>query len=326
MESNIEIYQSDDGKTEIKVKFEEDTIWLSQQQMASLFEKDVRTINEHIKTIYNTGELMKDSTIRNFRIVQKEGSRNVKRAIIHYNLDMVISVGYRVNSIRGTQFRQWATQKLKSYLLDGFLINKKRLAEKKKEVQVLKDGIKILNRAIENHIDSGDFKWLNYFAKGLALLDDYDHQSLDFEGKSKKEIIYPTYDEYMDLIKNMREHYDSDLFARQKDESFRSSINQIKQNIGNIELYRTLEEKAAMLLYFIVKNHSFTDGNKRIAAACFLYFLERNHSLVNENGQTIISNEAIAGLTLYIAISRREEMNTVKKLVISFLNRNLNQI
>ena len=142
MKSNIEIYQSDDGKTEINVKFEEETIWLSQQQMATLFEKDVRTINEHIKTIYDTKELMQDSTIRKFRIVHQEGNRKVKRTIIHYDLDMIISVGYRVNSLRGTQFRQWATQKLRNYLIDGFVINKKRLEEKEKEVQVLKRTMK----------------------------------------------------------------------------------------------------------------------------------------------------------------------------------------
>jgi len=307
MKSNIEIYQSDDGKTEINVKFEEETIWLSQQQMATLFEKDVRTINEHIKSIYATKELMKDSTIRKFRIVHQEGNRKVKRTIIHYNLDMIISVGYRVNSLRGTQFRQWATQKLRNYLIDGFVINKKRLEEKEKEVQVLKDGIRILNRAIENRIDSEDFNWLKYFAKGLSLLDDYDHKLLDTEGKTKKEIIYPTYNEYMTLIKVMQNKYNSELFALQKDNSFHSSINQIKQSIGNNDIYPSLEEKAAMLLYLIVKNHSFIDGNKRIAAVCFLYFLERNDSLINENGQSIINNEAVTGLTLYIAVSRAKK-------------------
>ena len=174
MENQIEIYQGTDGQTQIEVKFEKDTVWLNQKQMADLFDKDVRTISEHIKTIYKTQKLGRDSTIRNFRIVQIEGKRNIERNIDHFNLDMIISVGYRVNSKNGIKFRQWATKRLKDYLIQGYAINENKLAQKQQEVQTLKDGIRILSRAIQQKEESQylDFEWLNYFAKGLELLDD----------------------------------------------------------------------------------------------------------------------------------------------------------
>ena len=290
MENKIEIYQKN-NKTQVKVRFENETIWLSQKQMAELFEKDVRTINEHIKTIYNTKELIKNSTVRKFRIVQQEGNRKVNRNIEHYNLDMIISVGYRVNSVRGTQFRIWATQRLKDYLVQGYAINEKRLAEKQQEVQYLKTGIRILGRAIETKLEENESEMLHIFAKGLQLLDDYDHQTLDKKGTSKQETIYPSVNDYLKIISEMYSDFESDVFAKPKDNSFESSVNQIRQSFANAELYPTIEEKSANLLYFIVKNHSFVDGNKRIAAACFLYFLEKNNSLLI-NGKPILSNEA----------------------------------
>ncbi|WP_332914261.1 virulence RhuM family protein [Algoriphagus boritolerans] len=179
MDNQIEIYQGSDGQTLIEVKFEEDTVWLNQKQLAELFGKDVRTISEHIKTIYKSQELEKDSTIRNFRIVQIEGKRNIERNIDHFNLDIIISVGYKVNSKQGIQFRQWATKRLKDYLIQGYAINENRLAQKEQEVQTLKDGIRILSRAIQQKEEDLNLDWLNHFAKGLELLDDYDHENLD---------------------------------------------------------------------------------------------------------------------------------------------------
>ncbi|MBF0202898.1 MAG: virulence protein RhuM/Fic/DOC family protein [Desulfamplus sp.] len=321
MSNQIEFYQGNDGQTQIEVKFIDDTIWLTQLQMATLFDKDVRTVNEHIKNIYKTGELEMVPTIRKFRIVRQEGARQVERDIDHYNLDIIISVGYRVNSKRGTQFRQWATARLKEYLIQGYAINERRLAEKQQQVQVLKDGIRIINRALEQSVTSIDMDWLKLFSRGLTLLDDYDHETLDAKGVTTQEVHYPDYEEYMEFIQSMYSDFESGVFAKEKDNGFHSSINQIKQSFGDQDLYPSLEEKAAMLLYFIVKNHSFVDGNKRIAAACFIYFLKENNHLMKPDGQPVISNEALASLTLFVAVSNPAEIYTVKNLIISVLNR-----
>jgi death-on-curing family protein len=241
----------------------------------------------------------------------------------YYNLDAIISVGYRVNSKRGTQFRQWATRRLKDYLIEGVAINEKRLEQKNKEIQVLHDGIRILSRAIENQAANNEnYAWLYQFSVGLQLLDDYDHESLDAKGNHTKKAEYPAMSEYMKLVDQMRAEFNSDVFGREKDGGFDSAVNQIMQGFGEQDAYPSIEEKAAMLLYLVVKNHAFVDGNKRIAAACFLLFLERNGLLYTNARQTIISNEALASLTLFVAASKAEEMETVKKLLISVLNRN----
>lgn len=321
MSGQIEIYLGTEG-TQIQVKFVDDTLWLSQAQMADLFAKDVRTINEHIQTIFKTGELVSRSTIRKFRIVRLEGKREVTRNIDHYNLDMIISVGYRVNSIRGVQFRQWATQRLKDYLIKGYAINEKRLAQKEMEVLQLKTGIQILSRAIEQKAGEDGYDWLLHFAKGLELLDDYDHEQLDKKGLTVKEAVYPVRADYQQLIDRMKADFSSAVFGVEKDQGFESAIQQIGQGIGYEDIYPSLEEKAAILLYLIVKNHAFADGNKRIGAVCFLLFLQQNGMLYNKAGETIISNEALAGLTLFVATSKPIEMETVKRLIISVLNRN----
>lgn len=322
MENIIEIYQAQDGQTQVEVKFVKETVWLSQRQMAELFGKDVRTISEHIKTIYKSNELERDATIRNFRIVQMEGKRKIDRQIDHFNLDMIISVGYRVNSLNGVKFRQWATQRLKDFLVKGYAINEQRLAQKQQEVQTLRDGIRILSRVIEQKTDNQNLNWLNHFAKGLELLDDYDHENLDTKGLNTRPAVFPSLVEYQDVIVSMRSDFESGVFGKEKDGSFESAISQITKGFGSEDFYPSLEEKAATLLYLIVKNHGFVDGNKRIAAACFLLFLQSNEMLYNAEGMTIISNDALAGLTLFIASSKPEEMETVKKLVISVLNRN----
>lgn len=322
MKNKIEIYKTPDNQTEIQVQFEEDTVWLSQKQMGQLFEKDTDTIGLHLKNIYESGELQEFATTEESSVVQTEGKRQVRRKIKFYNLDAIISVGYRVNSKRGVQFRQWATQQLKDYLVQGYAINEKRLAQKQQEVEYLKTGIQILGRAIEEASEKPDEQVFFIFSKGLALLDDYDHEQLDLNGNTTRKAVFPSYDDYMKLIHSMYSEFQSNVFAKPKDNSFHSSINQIKQSFEGKDLYPSIEEKAANLLYFITKNHSFVDGNKRIAAACFVYFLEQNNMLVMDDGSPVIDNNTLAALTLFIANSKTEEAQTVKNLVISMLNRN----
>ncbi|MHB9141181.1 MAG: RhuM family protein [Paludibacter sp.] len=315
--NEIEIYKSADNIIEIQVRFEEDTVWLTQQQLAVLFEQSKQNISLHINNCFKEGELLKDSVVKESLTTASDGK---KYNINYYNLDVIISVGYRVKSQRGTQFRQWATQRLKNYLVQGYAINEKRLNEKQQEVEYLKTGIRILSRAIEQQATVEDSEMLKVFASGLDLLDDFDHQRLDKKGTSISECNYPSEKEYLELIRNMRSEFNSDIFALAKDETFDSSINQIQQVFDGKELYPSLEEKAAVLLYLIVKNHSFVDGNKRIGAACFLLFLRKNN-LLFRNNKPIISNEALAALTLFVATSQTQEMEIVVKLIVSILNR-----
>ena len=324
MENQIEIYTSPDGSTQIEVQFEGDTFWLNLNQISSLFEKDKSVISRHLSNIYKEGELVRNSTVAKNATVQIEADREVKREIEYYNLDAILSVGYRVNSKRGTQFRQWATKRLKDYLIEGIAINEKRLAQKNKEIQVLHDGIRILGRAIEDQaLNNENYAFLHQFSVGLQLLDDYDHESLDENGKHTNKAEYPSMAEYMDIVEKMRAAFNSDVFGKEKDGGFDSAVNQIRQGFGEQEVYPSIEEKAAMLLYLVVKNHAFVDGNKRIAAACFLLFLERNGLLYANQGQPIISNEALASLTLFVAASKADEMETVRRLLVSVLNRNI---
>lgn len=256
--------------------------------------------------------------------MQKMHIANSDRPVAIYSLDVIISVGYRVKSIRGTQFRQWATRRLKDYLIEGVAINEQRLAQKNKEIKVLHDGIRILSRAIEDQaVNNEDYAWLHQFSVGLQLLDDYDHESLDERGKHTNSAEYPSMAEYMVLVDKMRAEFNSDVFGKEKDGGFDSAVNQIRQGFGDQEVYPSIEEKAAMLLYLVVKNHAFVDGNKRIAAACFLLFLQRNGLLYTDSEELIISNEALASLTLFVAASKADEMETVRRLLVSVLNRNL---
>lgn len=322
--SDIQIYQSVDGQARIEVTFEHETVWLSQKQMAQLFDKDSDTIGLHVRNVFKEGELEETATTEESSVVQQEGTRQVKRKIRFYNLDVVISVGYRVKSKRGTQFRIWATQRLKDYLVQGYAINEHRLAQKEQEVRHLKDGIRILSRAIEKRAEEEGFTWLTLYAAGLRLLDDYDHESLDVKGESQGDVDYPSYNEFMALVIAMSAEFDSAIFGQERGQGFKSAIDQIQQSFDGRELYPSFEEKAATLLYLIVKNHAFVDGNKRIAAACFLLFLERNNRLRTAGNDEVltISNEALASLTLFVAASKPDEMNTVKRLIVSILNRN----
>lgn len=322
MENQIEIYQASDGRTQVEVTFEQDTVWLTQQQMATLFNQTKQNISLHINNCFKEGEVSREATVKESLTVRFEGSRNVKRRIEYYNLDVIISVGYRVKSIRGTQFRQWATQRLKDYLVQGYVINEKRLEQKQQEVQTLKDGIRILSRAIEVKRGETGLEWLDQFTIGLELLDDYDHEQLDTKGVTQRPAVYPEMSDYQLVIDTMKADFDSAVFGKEKDGSFQSAVAQISKGFGNEDFYPSIEDKATTLLYLIVKNHGFVDGNKRIAAACFLLFLERNGLLYTGDRRPIIGNEALASLTLFVAVSQPNEMETVKKLIISVLNRN----
>ncbi len=326
MDNKIEIYITADQETQIEVHFEQDTVWLTQQQMASLFNQTKQNVSLHINNCFKEDELDKNSTVKKSLTVQTEGKRKVTRDLEFYNLDVIISVGYRIKSKRGTQFRQWATKRLKEYLVEGYSINEKRLKERDMELQYLKSGINIIRRSIEQQAQNlGEARelavLLDNFSHGLILLDDYDHENLDKSGKTKGTTLRIHPDEFRNLIKTMSTEFSSELFGKEKDGSFVSSVDQIYQGFGNEDVYPSVEEKAAMLLYLVVKNHSFVDGNKRIAAACFLYFLNKNVLLYNQKGEAVISNDALASITLFIAESKPEEMQTVKQVILSILNR-----
>lgn len=325
----IVIYQTGNGQTEIEIKLLDETLWLSLNQIAALFDRDKGVISRHIHNIYNEEELTEKGTVAYFATVQNEGKRKITRNIAYYNLDMILSVGYRVNSKQGTQFRIWANTVLKNYLIRGYSLNEKILKEKSGELDALKSGIALLERSVLGRAETlGEAKNLVAviadFSRGLKILDDYDHRNLDAQGLTKQPAVFIGYEEFQRIIQEMKTRFDSELFGAEKDGSFMSSVGQIYQSFDGKELYPTIEEKAAMLLYLVVKNHSFIDGNKRIAAALFLYFLDKNALLYQTGGGTVISNEGLAALTLMIAESKPDEMETVKRVIVSILNRGQN--
>ena len=323
--SGLEIFHSSDGQTEIEVTFDNETVWLNQEQLSQLFERDRTVIGRHIRSIFKEGELAEEVVCADFAHTTQHGAIEGKtqtKTAKYYNLDVIISVGYRVKSLRGTQFRQWASQRLKDYLVKGYSVNQKRLEQTNQELTILHSGIRILGRAIEDKAQEQGAEWLSQFAKGLMLLDDYDHERLDSNGLTKGKTIYPSMEDYQSLIDQMKEEFDSDVFAVEKDYGFDSSINQITKGFEDQDFYPSIEEKAATLLYLVTKNHAFADGNKRIAAACFLLFLEKNRLLSDKDGIPLISNEALASITLFVATSKPDEMESVKKLIVSILNRN----
>jgi prophage maintenance system killer protein len=321
------IYKSPSGETAIDVKLQDETVWLSQKLMADLFDKDIRTINEHIKNIYNEGELDENPTIRNFRIVQKEKNRDVKREVMFYNLDVIISVGYRVKSQRGTQFRIWANKVLKEYLVKGYALNEKRLKEQNEKFKELEKSIEIFKRIAENsRLEQDQFtgilKVISDYTYALDILDKYDHQKVETGETEKSEAYRITYADSIEIVKRLKEKFGgSKLFGKEKDESFKSTIETIYQTFNAKELYPGIEEKAAMLLYLAVKNHSFIDGNKRIAAAIFLMFLERNKCLYRNDGSKRIADNALVALCLMIASSDPKEKDIIKSVIVNLINK-----
>lgn len=324
----IEIFKSEDGSTEIEVQVDNETVWLNQYQISDLFLTDRTSIGRHISNIYKTNELDENSTCAKIAQVRKEGERTVTRPIGIYNLDVILSVGYRVNSERGRQFRIWANRILSDYLLKGYTLNEKKLKEQNEQLNELKQSVKILgdvlnHKTLTNDESTGLLKIISDYAYALDILDQYDYQRLEIKDTSGKETYQLTYEEAMAQIRIAKKaHGNSDLFGREKDDSFKSSIATIYQTFGGEDLYPSIEEKAANLLYFITKNHSFTDGNKRIAAFLFLYFLERNRILFDSNGNKRIADNTLVALTLMIAVSKTDEKSIMTKVIVNLINRN----
>ena len=323
--NQIIIYQTSDGLTQIDVRMENETVWLTQSQMADLFQTDRTSIVRHINNIYKSEELEREATCAKIAQVQIEGKRQVTRSIPYFNLDMIISVGYRINSKRGTQFRIWANRVLKDYLVKGYVVNNQLSAQKYEELSQL---VHLLGRTINNEVEllEGDTKELvnvvTDYTYALDTLDRYDYQQLTVEHTTLEETFRATYESAMESIAVLKEKFGgSTLFGREKDGSFRSSIGQIYQTFDGNELYPSVEEKAAMLLYLVVKNHSFVDGNKRIAATLFLWFMQNNGILYTSSGSKRISDGTLVALTLMIAESRADEKDMILKVIVNLINK-----
>lgn len=307
-----------------------ESVWLSQKQMSELFEKDSDTIGLHLRNIYKSGELTEKATTEKYSVVQKEGNRNVKRTIKLYNLDAIISVGYKVNSKRGVQFRIWANQVIKDYLINGYAINEKKLKAQIDNLNSLKETVLLLTKVTEQKKLTGEeseglLKIVSDYAYALDVLDQYDYQSLKISDTSDGEIFRINYKDAIQKISQLRKLYgNSLLFGKEKDDSFKSSISTIYQTFDKKDLYPSIEEKAANLLYLVTKNHSFVDGNKRIAAFLFLYFLEKNNLLFKENGEKRIPDNALVALTLMIAVSQPNEKETMIKVIVNLINKKIN--
>lgn len=323
MNNSIEIYRSQDGSVQLNVKLENETVWLTQSQMAELFGRDRTVIARHINNCYKEGELDKNITCAKIAHMGKDQDQMYETAM--YNLDVIISVGYRVKSVQGTRFRQWANSVLKQYLIKGYVINQQIKLDRYNE---LKDVVRLMARAIgmqekvTNDEYGGLFNVISDYVYALDTLDHYDYQSLSIQQTTKEEPFRATYDNAMEAINALKDKFGgSQWFANEKDDSFKSSIGQIYQTFGGEELYPSVEEKAAMLLYLVVKNHSFSDGNKRIAAMLFLWFLNNNHVLYAEDGHKRIADNTLVALTLMIAESRTEEKDVMVKVVVNLINK-----
>ena len=324
LNDKIIIYQSEDGKTQLDVKLEGETVWLTQAQMVELFQTSKQNVSLHINNIYKEGELGKEATVKDYLTVQSEGARTIHRRVKYYNLDMIISVGYRVNTKRGIRFRQWANSVLKQYLVKGYAINenirKQQIAELRQLVQVV--GRTIQQQPAKSTDESNAlFDVVVDYTYALDTLDDYDYQRLHIARITKEEPFHATYENAMHEIDLLRQKFGgSVLFGNEKDESFKSSIGQIYQTFGGAELYPSVEEKAAMLLYLVTKNHSFSDGNKRIAATLFLWFMNNNGILYRPDGTKRIADNTLVALTLMIAESKTEEKDIMVKVVVNLIN------
>mgnify|MGYP002554458448 CR=1 FL=1 len=306
--AELVIFKAQDGNVKLDVNIENETVWLSLDQMSELFERDKSTISRHIKNIFKDGELSQGSVVANFATTASDGK---VYDVTFYDLDVIISVGYRVKSQRGVEFRKWANGVLKNYILKGYAVNNNRINE-------LGEVIRIMKRA-DNRIDSKQIlDVIEKYTVALDLLDDYDHQKIKKpDGNTATYTL--TYEECREVIDGMKFGSESDLFGNEKDDSFKSSISAIYQTFGGQEVYPSLEEKAANLLYLITKNHSFSDGNKRIAAALFLYFLNKNGTLF-EDGEKIIDDYTLVAITIMTAESKPAEKETMIKLIMNFLN------
>lgn len=320
LNDKIVIYRTADGQTSIDVKLEDETVWLSANQMANLFDRDEKTIRKHINNVFSEGELEKENNTHFLRV------DGVKQPVAFYSLDVIISVGYRVKSQRGIQFRIWANKVLKEYLVKGYVVNKvlteQRYTELKQLVTVLGRTVKT-QEALTSEDALNLVEVVSDYAYALDTLDRYDYQQLAVEQTTNDVKFHATYEGSMQAIEELKEKFGgSQWFAHEKDDSFKSSIGQIYQTFGGQDLYPSVEEKAAMLLYLVTKNHSFSDGNKRIAATLFLWFMAGNGILYNPDGSKRIADNTLVALTLMIAESRTEEKDIMVKVVVNLINKN----
>ena len=318
----IIIYQTADGETRLDVRMENDSVWLTQAQIVQLFGTEIPAISKHIRNIFQSGELEREATISKMEMVRQEGKRTVKRRIDTYNLDMILSVGYRVNSKNATQFRIWANKVLKEYLIKGYAVNSQA------KIEQLKQTVRLLSKVLSAKEVTkseavGLLRVITDYTYGLDTLDRYDYQQLEVAATTAEEPFHATYENAMEALQVLRDKFGgSELFAHEKDESFKSTMGAIYQTFGGLDLYPSVEEKAANLLYLTVKNHSFSDGNKRIAAFLFLWFLENNRILYRADGSRLVDNNTLVALTLMIAESRTEEKDVMTKVVVNLINKN----
>ena len=307
--NSIIIYQPHADQPAVDVRLEGETVWLSQRQMAELFDVDVRTISEHLSNVFSSGELEKEATIRKFRIVRHEGTRNVTRSVEHYNLDAIISVGYRVKSATATQFRIWATKRLREYLVQGYSINQQRLEQ-------LGQIVEVMARA-DNHLVAGTGEVLSAYIPSLQTLRDYDEGTFSAsESTGNAPVWQLTHADAQAIIARARSEFSQDrLFGLENGDKLKSVVATIYQSFAGQDLYKTTEQKAANLLYLMVKDHPLVDGNKRSAAALFIEFLSRNNLLFSADGTPLVSNNALAAMTLMVAMSNPQEKDLMVALV-----------
>ena len=317
-ENKIIIYQTEDGQTQIDVRLENETVWLNVEQMSLLFYREESNVRRHIINVFKEGELERENNVHFLHV------NGVKKPVPFYNLDVIISVGYRVKSKRGTAFRIWARKIIKDYLVKGYAVNERI---RKEQIGELRQLVGMIGRTIQNKsLLSNDetnalFEVVTNYTYALDTLDNYDYERLTIDKTTKEEPFHATYENAMEAINGLREKFGgSALFGNEKDDSFKSSIGQIYQTFGGEELYPSVEEKAAMLLYLVTKNHSFSDGNKRIAATLFLWFLNNNHILYREDGSKRLADNTLVALTLMIAESKTEEKDVMVKVVVNLIN------
>jgi prophage maintenance system killer protein len=319
----IVMYQTSDGQTSINVTLENETVWLNLNQMTSLFDRDKSVISRHISNVFKEQELNPDSVVAKNATT---GNDSKIYQVEYFNLDVVISVGYRIKSSRGTQFRIWANKVLKDYLVKGYTVNEQRLREQSRQLEELKQTVKLLGNVVENHALTSDeatglLKVVTDYTYALDVLDQYDHQVLEIHNTTSAELFIITYNEAMSAIKGLRDKFGgSSLFGNEKDDSFQGSLAAIYQTFDGHYVYPSVEEKAANLLYFVIKNHSFSDGNKRIAAFLFVWFMEKNTILYRGDGSKRIADNALVAITLMIAESKPEEKDVMIKVVVNLIN------
>jgi len=317
--SDVIIYQAEDGTTQLEVQLEQDTVWLNQAQLVDLFQRDQSVLSRHIRNVFKEGELEEKSNMQKMHIA------NSDKPVVFYNLDVIISVGYRVKSQRGTQFRRWATQVLREHLVQGYTINQKRLQEQAEKLTEMQRAVDVLARTLAaqqlvNDLGKDVLQVITDYAYALTTLDRYDHGTLAVEGTSGPAQFVLEYPAAIAIVQSMKGEFDG-LFGREKDQGFKSALGAIYQTFDGKDVYPSIEEKAANLLYFVVKNHAFSDGNKRIAAAIFIYFLATNKILYRADGSKRLADNALVALTLLIAESKPQEKDTLVKVVVNLINR-----